>query len=72
MVSGTNSALHKNPAALAVSRNLNSKFHFAVHAPAFGIPVPETYLTTKGRPRPMPTSARLPRSAIWPPTARSC
>jgi hypothetical protein len=48
MVSGTNAALHKSPAALAVSRNLNSKFHFAVHAPAFGIPVPETYLTTKG------------------------
>lgn len=48
MVSGTNSALHKNPDALAVSRNLNSKFHFANHAPAFGIPVPETYLTTKG------------------------
>jgi hypothetical protein len=47
MVSGTNAVLHKNPAALAVSRNLNSKFHFAVHAPAFGIPVPETYLTTK-------------------------
>ncbi len=47
MVSGTNAALHKDPAALAVSRNLNSKFHFAVHAPAFGIPVPETYLTTK-------------------------
>ena len=48
MVSGTNAALHKDPAALAVSRNLNSKFHFAVHAPAFGIPVPETFLTTKG------------------------
>jgi hypothetical protein len=47
MVSGTNAALHKDPAALAVSRNLNSKFHFAVHAPAFGIPVPETFLTTK-------------------------
>jgi hypothetical protein len=47
MVSGTNSVLHKDPAALAVSRNLNSKFHFAVHAPAFGIPVPETWLTTK-------------------------
>ena len=47
MVSGTNSVLHKDASALAVSRNLNSKFHFAVHAPAFGIPVPETHLTTK-------------------------
>lgn len=49
MVSGSNSALHRNPAALAVSRNLNSKFHFAAHAPAFGIPVPETHVTTKAR-----------------------
>ncbi|MDB5479568.1 MAG: hypothetical protein JWO83_621 [Caulobacteraceae bacterium] len=47
MVSGTNSVLHNDPPALAVSRNLNSKFHFAAHAPAFGIPVPETYVTTK-------------------------
>jgi hypothetical protein len=47
MVSGTNSALHKDPAALAVSRNLNSKFHFAANAPAFGLDVPETFVTTK-------------------------
>jgi hypothetical protein len=47
MVSGTNAALHQDPAALAVSRNLNSKFHFAAHAPAFGIPVPETFVTDK-------------------------
>jgi len=47
MVSGTNAVLHRDPAALAVSRNLNSKFHFAAHAPAFGIPVPETFVTTK-------------------------
>ena len=47
MVSGSNSVLHKDPAALTVSRNLNSKFHFAAHAPAFGIPVPETFVTTK-------------------------
>jgi hypothetical protein len=47
MVSGSNSALHKNPAAYQVSRNLNSKFHFAANAPAFGIPVPETWVTTK-------------------------
>ena len=47
MVSGSNSVLHEDPAALAVSRNLNSKFHFAAHAPQLGIPVPETYVTTK-------------------------
>jgi hypothetical protein len=47
MVSGGNAVLHQDPAALAISRNLNSKFHFAVHAPAFGIPTPETWLTTK-------------------------
>ncbi len=47
MVSGSNGVLHQDPAALAVSRNLNSKFHFAEHAPAFGIPVPETFVTTR-------------------------
>lgn len=47
MVSGGNSVLHRSPEALAVSRNLNSKFHFAAHAPAFGIPTPETFVTDK-------------------------
>lgn len=47
MVSGSNAVLHKSPPALAASRNLNSKFHFAQHAPAFGIPVPPTFVTTK-------------------------
>lgn len=47
MVSGSNSVIHKSPDALAISRNLNSKFHFAANAPAFGIPVPETFVTTK-------------------------
>jgi hypothetical protein len=47
MVSGSNAVLHQSANALAVSRNLNSKFHFARHAPAFGIPVPETLVTTK-------------------------
>lgn len=47
MVSGSNSVLHRDPAALAVSRNLNSKVHFAEHAPAFGIAVPETFVTDK-------------------------
>jgi len=61
MVSGTNAVLHRNPAALAVSRNLNSKFHFAVHAPAFGIPVPETWLTTKAGLATAPSLAFLER-----------
>lgn len=47
MTSGTNSVLHNDPEALRISRNVNSKFHFAEHAPAFGIPVPETLVTTK-------------------------
>lgn len=47
MVSGSNGVIHKSPQALAVSRNLNSKFHFAAHAPDFGIPVPATHVTTK-------------------------
>jgi hypothetical protein len=47
MVSGSNAVIHKNPEALAKSRKLNSKFHFAAHAPVFGIPTPETFVTTK-------------------------
>lgn len=42
MTSGSNQPLHKDPVGLEVSRNLNSKVHFAAHAPAFGIPVPAT------------------------------
>jgi glutathione synthase/RimK-type ligase-like ATP-grasp enzyme len=48
MTSGTNSVLHNDPEALRISRNVNSKFHFAENAPRFGIPVPETLVTTKG------------------------
>jgi hypothetical protein len=48
MTSGTNSVLHNDPAAYAVSQNVNSKVHFAQHAPGFGIPVPDTMVTTKG------------------------
>lgn len=48
MTSGSNAVLHRDEAALAVSRNVNSKLHFARHAPAFGLPVPETLITTKG------------------------
>lgn len=47
MVSGSNSILHQNPDALAISQNVNSKFHFAAHAPDFGIKTPETYMTVK-------------------------
>jgi hypothetical protein len=49
MTSGSNAVLHRDPEALAVSRNVNSKLHFARHAPAFGIPVPHTLVTTKGQ-----------------------
>jgi hypothetical protein len=48
MVSGSNRCLHRSEERLVVSRNLNSKLHFAAHAPAAGIPVPETLLTHKG------------------------
>ncbi len=47
MTSGTNSVLHNDPEALRISRNVNSKFHFAANAPGFGIPVPETLVTTR-------------------------
>ena len=47
MISGSNSVLHRDPDALEVSRKLNSKFHFAQHAPAFGLPVPATMTCTR-------------------------
>lgn len=45
--SGSNAVLHKSADLLALSRKLNSKFHFAEHAPRYGIPVPDTFVTTK-------------------------
>ncbi len=48
MTSGTNSAIHQQPSMLQVSRNVNSKKHFAENAPGFGLPVPDTMITTKG------------------------
>lgn len=48
MTSGTNGVLHNDPAFYKVSQNLNSKFHFAEHAPVAGIPVPDTLATSKG------------------------
>ena len=47
MVSGGNGVLHQDNEALTVSRNVNSKVHFAAHAPAAGIPVPETSVFSK-------------------------
>jgi hypothetical protein len=48
MSSGSNSIIHKNPALLDINRNVNSKKHFAENAPDYGIPVPDTLVTTKG------------------------
>ena len=47
MISGSNAPLHQNPEALAVSRNVNSKLHFAEHAPLAGLPVPRTEVYSK-------------------------
>ncbi len=47
MISGSNEPLHQNAEALAVSRNVNSKLHFAEHAPQAGLPVPHTEVYSK-------------------------
>ena len=47
MISGGNQSLHQSDEALAVSRNVNSKLHFAEHAPLFGLPVPDTLCTQR-------------------------
>ncbi len=47
MISGSNQSLHQNIDALSVSRNVNSKLHFADHAPAAGLPVPRTEVYCK-------------------------
>ena len=47
MISGSNEPLHQDPEALAVSRNVNSKLHFAQHAPQAGLPVPRTEVYAK-------------------------
>ena len=47
MSSGSNSVIHNNSELLAVNQNVNSKKHFAEHAPAYGIPFPDTLVTTK-------------------------
>ncbi len=47
LVSQSNWPLHQSAEQLTTSRNLNSKVHFAAHAPGFGIPVPATLHVTK-------------------------
>ncbi len=47
MSSGSNRLIHRNDELLAINRNVNSKVHFAENAPAFGIQVPDTLVTTK-------------------------
>ena len=49
MVSGSNMVLHKSTEALEISRNTNSKLHFAKNAPAAGIPVPVTKIYKKSQ-----------------------
>jgi hypothetical protein len=48
MTSGDNSVLHNDPEAFRISQNVNSKVHFAQNAPGFGLPVPDTLITSKG------------------------
>lgn len=47
MVSPSNRALHNDQEGIARNLMLNSKFHFAEHAPSFGIPTPETLITSQ-------------------------
>ncbi len=47
MFSGSNFCLHQSDEAYSISRNVNSKLHFALNAPEAGIPVPHTEIFTK-------------------------
>ena len=47
MWSGSNLPLHQDRTALDMSRNVNSKLHFAQHAPIAGLPVPQTQVYAK-------------------------
>ncbi len=47
MWSGSNFPLHQDRSALDMSRNVNSKLHFAQHAPIAGLPVPQTQVYAK-------------------------
>jgi hypothetical protein len=44
MMSRSNQVLHQDQGAIERMLKLNSKFHFAENAPAFGIPTPETII----------------------------
>ena len=48
MSSGSNAVVHQSAALLDINRKVNSKQHFAEHAPQFAIPVPDTLVCTKG------------------------
>lgn len=47
MSSGSNYVIHQDPELLQINRNVNSKQHFADHAPTFGLPVPDTLVCEK-------------------------
>ena len=48
MISGSNQSVHQSRDWWSVSQAVNSKMRLAADAPAHGIPVPETLVTTKG------------------------
>ncbi|MYF12299.1 MAG: hypothetical protein F4229_15200 [Gammaproteobacteria bacterium] len=48
MISGSNKAVHQSDQHWLISQAVNSKMRLAQDAPAYGIPTPETLLTTKG------------------------
>lgn len=47
MVSPSNQALHSDREGIQRNLKLNSKFHFAENATSFGIPTPDTLITTQ-------------------------
>ena len=47
MISGSNQAVHQSRRWWSISQAVNSKMRLAADAPAHGIPVPETLVTTK-------------------------
>lgn len=47
LTSGSNKVIHEDSEKLRISQDMNSKVFFAQHAPEFGIPVPDTLVTTK-------------------------
>lgn len=47
MMSRSNQAIHGDQASIERMLDLNSKFHFAQHAPRHGIPVPDTLIASQ-------------------------